>query len=127
MLYLYDIGFSDDDIRELLEINPELSNLLEEEIVQLVAVLKNINCSESIIKNIITSNSFYLNRCAEDVTELIYKLESLGIKRLDITFDSNPWLLNKDAFEIDDYIEEQQKLGKSLEDIIDSIDMGMVD
>lgn len=127
MIYLFDIGFSEEDIKELLEINPELSSLSYEEIVDIVEVLKDINCDDKIIKNIIMSNPLYLNRCTGDVKALINKLESLGIQRLDITFDSNPWLLNKDAFEIDDYIEEEKRLGKDLEEIIDAIDMGFID
>ena len=46
---------------------------------------------------------------------------------LETTFDSNPWLLNKDAYEIDEYISNKQSKGLSLEEIIDNIDSGMME
>ena len=39
-----------------------------------------------------------------------------------LLFDSNPWLLNKDLFEIEEFIEKKQEEGLLLEEIVDLMD-----
>ena len=68
------------------------------------------------------SNPLYLNRCNEDILNLIKRLYDLKINSLNLLFDSNPWMLNKDAFEIDDFIYKKQQEGIVLEYIIDMLD-----
>ena len=115
------------EIKNMLETNPNIKELSEQEIINLLNLLEQIGCNERQIRNIITCNPFYLNRSISDLVKLIRKLELLGIAALNITFDSNPYLLNKDSYEIDEFIEKKKKEGISLEDIIDIIDAGMVD
>lgn len=124
MEYLYELGFNDYDIKEMIEANNDIVNLSKEEITSLVNILMMVGCRVNQVKNIITANPFYLSRSIPDIQKLITKLYSLNITNLETTFDSNPWLLNIDAFEIDKYIEKRQNDGVSLEDIIDEIDMG---
>ena len=85
-----------------------------------------VGCKDYHIRNIISANPYYLSRSTNDIKQLINKLLSLGIQHLEITFDSNPWLLNKDAYEIDEYIKDEQFKGLSLDEIIDNIDSGMI-
>lgn len=115
------------EIKNMLEINPSIKELSEKEIKMSLNVLEQIGCNERQIRNIITCNPFYLNRSINDLVKLIRKLDSLGISALNITFDSNPYLLNKDVYEIDEFIEQKKTEAISLEDIIDMIDAGMVD
>lgn len=71
------------------------------------------------------ANPLYLNRSKTDILKLIDKLKDLGITHLETTFDTNPWLLNKDVFEIDEFIEGQIKLGLTMDEIVDMIDSEM--
>ena len=54
--------------------------------------------------------------------KLINKLLSLGFTNLNLLFDANPFFLNLDSFEIDEFIKEKQKDDMLLVDIIDLID-----
>lgn len=124
MEYLFNLGFNDMEIKDIININQEIVDLSSEEIEILVNTLITIGCKDYHIKNIIYANPYYLSRSITDINNLINKLSSLGIDNLATTFDSNPWLLNKDAYEIDEYIKEQRSKGLSIEEIIDNIDCG---
>ena len=127
MEYLFNLGFNENEIKNIININNEVMNLNVEEIKALVDILVNVGCKDYHIKNIISANPYYLSRSVTDINNLINKLLSLGITHLETTFDSNPWLLNKDAYEIDEYIRDEQFKGLSLEEIIDHIDSGMLE
>ena len=118
---LFSWNFNDLDIKEMISINKEILSLDNEEIRNIVSILKNINCSDSEIRNILTTNPNYLSRCYSDVIELINKFKSLNIDDLNELFNSNPHLLNKDVFEIEDYINSEISNGKKLDDIIDEL------
>ena len=49
------------------------------------------------------------------------KLKEIGFINLDLLFDGNPYILNLNDFEIERYIEEKEKNGKQIEDIIDDM------
>ena len=127
MEYLFDLGFSENEIKNIIITNNEVMDLNAKEIKALVDILVNVGCKGYHIKNIISANPYYLSRSTTDANNLINKLLSLGIVHLETTFDSNPWLLNKDAYEIDEYISNKQSKGLSLEEIIDNIDSGMME
>ena len=42
----------------------------------------------------------------DDVIDLINKLFEIGVTNINLLFDSNPLLLNKNSYEIDNYIEK---------------------
>ncbi|MGM9881271.1 MAG: hypothetical protein ACI31S_00280 [Bacilli bacterium] len=120
---LYNIGLDDENINNIIETNKDILNISSEVIVSLINILKECNCSERIIRNIITSNPFYLNRDIIDIMNLINKLDSMSIRNLDVVFDTNPWLLDKDADDIDSYINES---GKEFDDVINEIESGII-
>lgn len=124
---LFKIGIDLQNIKYMLEVNPLMAYLEDYEIQEKVEILKNLDCSSSIIKNVIEANPLYLSRSNDDIEKLFAKLKSLGIKRLDITIDSNPWILNYDDYDIDEFIVKKRKEGLELVDVIDLIDAGMVD
>ena len=74
------------------------------------------------IKNIIISNPYYLCRMNEDILKLISYLKKIGINNVNLLFDSNPFFLNYDRFEIEEYVNNKLDIGMELEDIIDSIE-----
>lgn len=120
-------GINEEEIKEINEKSNILKEVTDNEIKDRINLLREINCEDKIIKNIIISNPDYLNRSVDDILKLIKKLLELNIERIDITFDGNPWLLNKDDFEIDEFIKEKKESGMDYEDILDLIDSGMVD
>lgn len=111
------------DFKIMLEINPEIPELDYEDIFYNLDILKAIDCSDLIIKNIIVSNPLYLSRDKEDVIALIAKLKSLNFSTLKFLFDANPFLLNKDVYEINEYIKNKLNENKSLEEIVEELEL----
>lgn len=122
MKELFNMNLSEQTIKLMLEINPELRDMNNNEIINKVEILKSIKCSSSMINNIISSNPLLLNRADEEIRKLINYLLSKGFTTLNILFDSNPYILNLDIFEIDNYIIKKNKDGENLESIIDELD-----
>ena len=118
---LFSWNLNDLDIKEMISINKDILNLDNEEIRNIISILKYINCNDIEIRNILVTNPNYLSRCYSDVIELINKFKSLNIDDLNELFNSNPHLLNKDVFEIEDYINSEISNEKKLDDIIDEL------
>ena len=119
---LYKIGISENTIKNMLELVPYISEMSEKEIKEKEIILKKINCDENQVINIISSNPMYLDRTNDGVLKLISKLKSYGFSMLNIMFDSNPYILNLEVFEIENYINDRLNDGEMLEDIIDDLD-----
>ena len=98
---LVELGISEEELKSMLELN---ANILDEpELNILIDILYLIKCDTRMIKNILISNPNYLSRTKEDVVGLINELLSLGLNDLNILFDTNPYLLDLDDFDIEDY------------------------
>lgn len=119
---LFDIGISEETIKEMVDRNPEIKEMSNEEISIKSHILEKIGCSNNQIINIIGSNPNYLSRINDDIIKLLDCLASYGFKTLNILFDSNPYILNLDPFEIKDYINKRLSNNELLEDIIDDLD-----
>ena len=119
---LYRIGISENTIKNMLELVPYISEMSEKEIKEKEIILKKVNCDENQVINIISSNPMYLDRTNDGVLKLISKLKSYGFSMLNILFDSNPYILNLEVFEIENYINNRLDSGEELEDIIDDLD-----
>ncbi len=119
---LKNMGISERTIREMEEICPNITELTEKDILDKIEILKEINCDNIQIRNIISSNALYLDRTNDDVRKLIQTMQEFGFDTLDILFDGNPYILNLDSYEIKDYIKGRQESGESLEDIVDDMD-----
>lgn len=118
---LYNLGISENTIKSMFEINPGINDLTNEEIREKEIILSKAGCSTNQITNIISSNSSFLNRTNEEIIKLISYLNKLGFV-LNILFDSNPYILNLEVFEIEEYIKKEQLKGKSLEEITNELD-----
>ena len=64
--------------------------------------------SDTEISNIIGSNPEFLITPTESILKLITKLKSYGFTLLNILFDSNPYILNLEVFEIENYINNKK-------------------
>lgn len=122
MQELYNLEIDENTLLTMVEMNPEIKELTNEEILDKVNLLQIINCNERQIKNIISSNSLYLTRLNTDIKKLINYLLSIGFKDLNILFEANPYILNLDEFEVKDYIDKKIKSGELLSNIVDDLD-----
>lgn len=121
MRELYNLDISEDTIKIMLEQNHEIKELTEKEIEEKEIILETIGCKKNQIRNIISSNPFYLTKDNKEILELIKLLYNYNFNSLNILFDSNPYILNLETYEIENYINERKKEEK-LEDIIDDLD-----
>ena len=115
-------GIGEKTISQMIEICPNIKELGDEEILQKIEILKKVNCDDIQIRNIVSSNPMYLDRSNTDVNKLINKMKDIGFSTLNILFDGNPYILNLDEFEIENYIKERENNGEQLEDIVDDMD-----
>lgn len=122
MLNLYNLGITEEELIELLEQNNKVIKLTEEDLLISINILKNIGCNDLQIKDIITTNPWYLTRFHDDIINLINKLTEFGIDNLDNLFDNYPMLLNKDDFEIQEFIDKCLKNNMDKNDIVDIIE-----
>ena len=102
---LKELGISEKVYGEMQELCPNINELSDDEIMNKVNILKKINCNDMQIKNIVSSNVQYLDRSENDIQKLISKMKETGFTTLNILFDGNPYILNLDDFEIENYIE----------------------
>ena len=119
---LYNLGISDTTLKCMIEINPEILEMSNNEINEKKDILKRINCIDREILNIISSNALMLNRTNSGLIDLISYLKELGFDNLNILFDSNPYILNLEPFEIKRYIEDRLNNKESIDDIIADFD-----
>ena len=122
MKELYNLGLSDNTISAMIEINPMLKEMTSREIISKINMLRKINCTDSQILSIIGSNSLYFSRTDKGIANLINYLLRRGFNTLNILFDSNPYILNLESFEIEKYIKSRENNGERIEDIIDDLD-----
>ena len=118
---LKEIGISEKTIKQMEEMNPNIRALSKEDILHKIEILKNIGCDEIQVRNIISSNALYLDKTDKDIEKLIKTMEKFGFDTLNILFDGNPYILNLEAYEIEEYIKNREDKGELLEDIVDDM------
>lgn len=121
MLELYDLDISENTIRSLIEQNSEIIELTTKEIQEKEIILEKIGCKKNQIKNIISSNPLYLTKDNKEILKIFKTLYNYNFKSLNILLDANPYILNLESYEIENYINKRNK-EENLEDIIDDLD-----
>lgn len=119
MNYLYNLDLNENEILDIAEANEEVKDLSEEEMLKYIYVLIDIGCTQKQIHTIITSNPAYFSRDIDDVGTFLRKLKSYDVD-VSLALEANPWLLNKDSFELDDFINEKRSLGIADDKILDN-------
>lgn len=119
---LFELGISDTDIKNMLELCPEIKDMSDDDVKKKIDILSFIGCNIRHIKNILISNPNYLDRIDNDILNLINYLKEIGVSNIYLLFDSNPYLLNKDKFEIEEYINSKIELGLSMDDVVDEFE-----
>ncbi|MBQ2873458.1 MAG: hypothetical protein IJE89_05615 [Bacilli bacterium] len=119
---LFSLGISEEDMKNILEQNSNLFNISSDLVKEKIDILKYVNCDQRHIKNIIVSNPEYLERESSDILKLIKYLKDNGFTLLNLLFDSNPYFLNYDVFEIRDYVNKRIDDGLELDDIVDEVE-----
>ena len=119
MNYLYNLDLNENEILDIVDANEEVKDLSEEEMIKYIYILIDIGCTQKQIHTIITSNPAYFSRDAEDVGSFLRKLKSYDID-VSLAVEANPWLLNTDSFELDDFINEKRNLGIADDEILDN-------
>lgn len=122
MIELLNMGISENTIKSMLELEPSLTELKKEEIIDKKIILEKIGCSNNQIINITSSNPSYLDRTNGEIIKLINCLNSYKFNNLNILFDSNPYILSLEPFEINNYVNNKLNNGERLEDIVDELD-----
>ena len=118
MDYLYNLDLNENEILDIVDANGEVKDLSEEDIIKYIYILIDVGCTQKQIHNIVTSNPFYFSRDINDVGKFLRRLNSLNVSDLADVLDSNPWLLNKDSFELDEFLMKERNTD-SLDEILE--------
>ena len=88
-----------------------------------IEILRMLSFNEEQIKEILKENKHYIKRDKKDVIELLKSLSTIGIKDIKDLLERNPFILNKDSFEIYNFVENEKKKGKTIKDILELIEI----
>lgn len=119
---LYNLELSDIEIKNMLEMNPDILTCNDGDVKARIHLLKQLGCNNRQAKNIIFANPWYLNRCIGDVTATLNKLNQIGLEEIYLLIHENPLLLNVDVFEIEDFINRKKQEQYNMDDIIAMIE-----
>lgn len=118
-----DLGITEEEYEDLIEQNKQIETLDEDEIIEMINLLKAMKCSDEIIKNTILSDVFYLTRIKTDIQKTVLKLNDIGLTSDEIVdlIDGYPYILEKDDFEITEFVNSKRDEGLSKEEICELI------
>lgn len=116
---LIQFGFSIEEIQNMLNTNFMIESIEDNLIYELIDILKEVGCNINHLQNIFICNPFCLTNKLSDIKELINKLYELEYDSLYTLFDSNPYLLNLTAKDIDESYHNMLDKGMSKEDYFD--------
>ena len=120
------LGIGETTIKEMKELCPNIIDMEKEEILEKIEILRKINCNKMQIRNIISSNAMYLDRLSTDVNKLIKKLKEMGFETLNILIEENPYILNLDDFEVENYITKRLEKGEKQKEIVEDMTLNPV-
>ena len=119
MEVLIQFGFSIEEIQNMLNTNIMIESVEDRVLYELIEYLKNIGCKTNHLQNIFICNPFCLTNKLSDIKSLVNKLNDIGFDSLYTLFDSNPYILNLTAKDIDESFHSMIEKGLSKEEYID--------
>ena len=114
-------GFTIEEINILMDTNEDISLVNDNEVNEIIKLLKNNNCNDDTIKNIFICNPFIITNNIHDTIKLIDKLKELGFKNINLLFDSNPYILNMSDKSLEKLYNKKKDEGLSKDEVIDFI------
>lgn len=119
-------GFTIEEINILMDTNEDISLVSDNDVNNIIELLKNNNCSIDTIKNIFISNPFTITNNILDTNKLISKLKEIGFKNINLLFDSNPYILNISDKELEKLYNKKKEEGLNKEEIMDFISYNLI-
>ena len=116
---LIQYGFSIEEIQNMLDTNFIIESCEDRSIYELLDMLGCVGCNNQHIQNIFICNPFCLTNPLENMKKLIDKLYEIGFDSLYTLFDSNPYLLNLTARDLDDLYHKALQEGMTHEEFLD--------
>lgn len=120
MIELYKLGILKTEVEDMVIICPDIVNP-NCEIGFKIELLISIGCTLSQIKHILISNPICLSFLVEEWKEKIEYFKKCGLTSLNILLEENPYFLNYDILEIEQYLLKKQNEGQTFEDSITMI------
>lgn len=114
-------GFSIEEVKNMMDSNPDISNVDDKDIYNLIDILGYNGCLNNNIKNIFICNPYFLSRNLEDIKGLIKELKDVGVKNINILLDTNPYILSLDKKDIEDVYNRLLKEGYTKDEIVNII------
>ena len=119
-------GFTIEEINILMDTNEDISLVSDNEVKDIIDLLKKNDCSNDTIKNIFICNPFTITNSILDINKLIDKLKELGFNNINLLFDSNPYILNKSDKDLEKLYNKKKEEGLSKDEIIDFISYNLI-
>lgn len=121
-LLMLSIGLNDEEKKEIFTKDDSFLEYNEIYGLKNIELLRGIGCSNRSIKEIVVSNPWFLNNLPDDTKELVkYLHDFLKVRDFNDLFHSNPLLLSKEKFEIEEFVKTEEDSGKSLKNIKDDL------
>lgn len=108
--------FNDIEIKSIIDANPYIKYREDRLLADTIKAISNTNCTNKALRSIILDNPFILLREAEDINELIDKMREYNIKKITKIIEEYPYILLKNAYEIDGYYIKSRANGINIED-----------
>ena len=114
---LIEMGIEEKELQNIYNFIDENN---QEDFLKIVCLLEEI-CDNQEIENIIIGNPLLFSKSYNNILELVTYMHELGFNNLNLLFDSYPAFLNKEKWEIENYIKKRLE-NRELTDIIDELE-----
>ncbi|MBR3146368.1 MAG: hypothetical protein IKF47_03800 [Bacilli bacterium] len=119
-------GFTIEEINILMDSNEDISLVSDNDVNEIINILKNNNCSNDTIKNIFICNPFSITNSIIDTNKLIDKLKELGFNNINLLLDTNPYILNMSDKSLEKLYNKKKEEGLNKDEIIDFISYNII-
>jgi len=109
--------FHEKEIEKILEKCEDVKFAKKDEIRSIIKQLHDAGCDDNLIRYLIMTNPSFITNESSKIKEIINVLSEYGIEDLDLVFYLYPKILNKDAYEIDNFYIKKHQEGYSNDDI----------